>query len=54
MFSYCESLEFIDISNFKTKNTKYMSSMFDYCSSLKSIDFSNFDTGNVEDMSFML
>ena len=53
MFSYCESLESIDLSSFNTNNVNNMSGMFRYCESLKSIDLSSFNTNNVTNMSYM-
>ena len=44
MFSNCNSLTSIDISNFKIQNVLNMSSMFSNCDSLSSIDVSNFNT----------
>ena len=53
MFSGCESLEKLDISNLDTRNVTDMSGMFNYCEYLKEIELSNFDTSNVTDMSYM-
>ena len=51
MFSNCESLESLDISNFDTKEVENMNSMFAVCKSLKSLTFDrNFTTGKVTDM----
>ena len=56
MFSDCESLKSIDMSNFYTSGIKEMACMFEGCSSLTSLDFSkagDFDTSNVVDMKDM-
>jgi len=53
MFSFCSSLESIDLSSFNTNNVTDMRSMFCGCSSLKSIDLSSFNTNNVTNMSCM-
>ena len=53
MFSYCESLESIDLSSFNTNNVTNMSYMFSGCKSLESIDLSLFNTNNVTNMSHM-
>ena len=47
LFSQCNKLEYVDMSNFDTSLVTHMASMFDGCNSLKSIDLSNFDTHNV-------
>ena len=53
MFSKCESLTNIDLSNFNTQNVINMNSMFSNCQSLKNINLSNFKTQNVTNMSGM-
>lgn len=53
MFSDCQSLTSLNLSNFDTKNVINMHRMFASCSSLTSLDLSNFDTSNVTDMSSM-
>jgi len=53
MFSGCNSLINIDLSNFNTQNVTNMESMFSRCKSLKSIDLSNFNTQNVTKMESM-
>lgn len=53
LFSYCESLSTLDVSNLDTSNVTNMSSMFNFCSNLTTLDVSNFDTSNVTDMSSM-
>ena len=52
MFYRCESLTFIDITNFNTENIQNMSFMF-LCPNLISINISNFNTRNVVDMEGM-
>ena len=51
MFSGCNSLTNIDLSNFNTQNVIDMSAMFYECKSLTNIDLSNFNTQNVTNMS---
>lgn len=53
MFSFCKSLEKLDLSNFKTGNATDMHGMFLWCKSLRVLNISNFDTREVTDMSFM-
>ena len=53
MFSSCESLTLLDLSNFDTSNVTNMTYMFSDCGSLTSLDLSNFDTSNVTDMHCM-
>ena len=53
MFSFCRSLESLDLSNFDTSNVTSMNYMFSYCFSLSGLDLSSFDTSNVTDMSWM-
>ena len=54
MFSQCESLEELDLSNsFNTEKVTTMASMFSCCYVLKELDLSKFDTKNVTDMSYM-
>ena len=48
MFSYCESLTSLDMSNFDTGNVTNMEGMFYECSSLTSLDLSSFNTENVK------
>ena len=47
MFSGCENLKYLDISNFNTKNVEFMDGMFKNCKSLKSLNLNNFDISNV-------
>ena len=50
MFSNCNSLKSLDLSNFNTENIKDMHCMFYNCNSLRSLDLSNFNTQNVTNM----
>ena len=53
MFSGCNSLTSLDISNFDTSAVTNMSYMFSGCNSLTSLDLSNFDTSAVTYMDGM-
>ena len=53
MFSYCSSLEEINLLNLNTSKVTDMSYMFGYCDAISNLDFSNFDTKNVTNMSRM-
>ena len=53
MFSYCSSLNSLDVSNFRTQNVTNMCGMFYECKSLTSLNVSNFNTQNVTDMGSM-
>ena len=53
MFSDCESLTNINLSNFNTQNVTNMSDMFSHCESLININLSNFTTQNVSNMKDM-
>ena len=53
MFSECNSLTNINLSNFNTQYVTDMSWMFSKCNSLTNIDLSNFNTQNVIDMSHL-
>ena len=53
LFSKCNSLTNIDLSNFNTQNVTDMRYMFYGCNSLTNIDLSNFNTQNVTNMSYM-
>ena len=53
MFTYCNKLITLDLSNFNTSNVTDMQSMFTNCSNLTSIDLSNFDTSKVTNMAGM-
>ena len=50
MFSHCESLIEVDLSNFDTRNVTNMKDMFGGCKTLQALDVSRFDTGSVENM----
>ncbi|MBO5043682.1 MAG: BspA family leucine-rich repeat surface protein [Alistipes sp.] len=53
MFSGCEALTALDVSNFDTSNVTNMYGMFNKCRALKTLDLSNFDTSNVTTMGSM-
>ena len=53
MFSYCQSLTTLDLSNFNTTNVTNMLRMFSYSKSLTSLNLSSFNTANVLNMSYM-
>ena len=53
MFSNCENLTSLDVSNFNTQNVTDMSAMFNECSNLTSLDVSKFDTKNITDMRYV-
>ena len=53
MFSGCNLLTKINLSNFNAENVIDMSGMFYGCISLTNINLSNFNTQNVNDMSWM-
>jgi surface protein len=53
MFSNCNNLTSLDVSNFDTSNVTETASMFQNCKSLTTLDISNFDTSNVTYMSYM-
>ena len=53
IFSECNSLTNIDLSNFNTQNVTNMYGMFIRCDSLTEIDLSNFNTKNVTNMFYM-
>ena len=50
MFSACESLTNLDLSNYNTQNVINMSYMFSGCESLTNLNLSNFNTQNVTNM----
>ena len=50
MFSECNNLTNINLSNFDTKNIINMGSMFRNCNNLNNIDIFHFDTRNVTNM----
>ena len=53
MFSDCEFLTNIDLSNFNTQYVTNMESMFEGCRYLENINLSNFNTQNVTNMKSM-
>lgn len=53
MFSDCNNLSELDLSNFDTSNVTNMSSMFSYCYELEVLDLGSFDTKNVTTMAMM-
>ena len=53
LFSDCNSLTSLNLSNFNINNVYDMSHMFDNCYSLTSLDLINFNTNNVKNMSCM-
>ena len=53
MFSGCESLVKVDLSNFDGSTVTEMTEMFSGCSSLESVDLSNFDASIVTNMDSM-
>ena len=53
MFSECNLVTSLNLSNFKTQDVSNMSYMFNLCDSLTSLDLSNINTINVTDMSYM-
>ena len=50
LFSGCNSLTTVDLSNFNTQNVTNMSCMFVCCNSLTNLNLLNFNTQNVNDM----
>ncbi len=53
MFSACERLESINLSNFNTAKVTDMNAMFASCTALTSLDLRKFKTSNVTDMTAM-
>ena len=53
MFSNCNKLTSLDVSNFNTSQVTNMKHMFKDCKNLTSLDVSNFNTSNVTDMQYM-
>lgn len=53
LFSDCENLTDLDVSNFSTENVTTMANMFCNCTSLKKLELSSFNTESVLDMSGM-
>ena len=53
MFYYCQNIESIDLSKFKTENVTNMQNMFSNCKNLKNVNLSSVNTENVIDMEDM-
>ena len=53
MFSRCNSLTNLNLSNFNAYNITNMRSMFSHCESLTNLNLSNFNTQNVINMKRM-
>ena len=53
MFSRCESLVSVDLSNFNTEKVENMGCMFENCKSMKYVNLSSFNTEKVTTMHFM-
>jgi len=53
MFRNCNTLTYLNLSNFNTQNVTDMSDMFHCCYSLTSLNLSNFNTQNVTNISGM-
>ena len=53
MFSGCENLTVLDVSNFDTAKVTNMYAMFSQCKQLTSLDLNNFNTTNVTSMGDM-
>ena len=53
MFSYCDLLTNLNLSNFDTQNVTNMEGMFGKCKSLTNLNLSNFNTQNVTNMDIM-
>ena len=53
MFSSCEALKTLSLTNFNTSNVTNMNMMFGNCTALTELDISTFLTPNVTDMSMM-
>ena len=50
MFSFCETITSLDVSNFDTSKVTEMDMMFCDCKALEVLDLSSFDTSKVADM----
>lgn len=50
MFSQCNGLTSLDLSNFDTSKVTNMQSMFSHCNDLTSLNLNNFDTLSVNDI----
>ena len=53
MFSGCDALTTLDVTNFNTANVTNMSEMFSGCDALTTLDVTNFNTANVTNMNDM-
>ena len=53
MFSDCESLRNIDLSNFNTQNVNNMAYMFQGCKKLTMLTLHNFNAEKVNDISWL-
>ena len=53
MFEGCNSLTYLDLSNFNTSQVMSFNGMFNGCESLESLNLSNFDTSNAYNMTEM-
>lgn len=53
MFSKCEKVTYLDVTNFDTSKVTNMTGMFFYCQKLSSLDVRSFDTSNVMYMNDM-
>ena len=53
LFSNCENLTTLDVSNFNTSKVNNMSNLFYSCTKLTSLDLSNFNTSKVNNMNNM-
>ena len=53
MFSSCDDLTELNLSNFNTSNVTNMCQMFYQCTNLTSLDLSSFDTSKVTNMGWM-
>ena len=50
MFSECDKISYIDLSNFNCENVTNMNNMFSFCTSLERINLTNLNTSNVINM----
>jgi len=53
MFSGCNNLTSLDLSNFNTSNVESMGGMFEYCQNLENLAVSSFDTSKLTYMGYM-
>ena len=53
MFYYCQLLQSVNFTNFKTNNVKDFKFMFFECNSLELLDLTNLNFNNVIDFRFM-